>query len=66
MRASALKGILATAVVLGAFAGPTAAQNVEMQFGTTSPPGNVQYYSSEEFIKQRREIYNLAGIKMYN
>jgi TRAP-type transport system periplasmic protein len=44
------------AVVIAAGAGGAAlAQGVEIQYGTTSPPGNLQYYSSEEFINRVNE-----------
>jgi tripartite ATP-independent transporter DctP family solute receptor len=67
MRASALKRILAATAVLGAFAAPAAAQNVEIQYGTTSPPGNVQYYSSEEFIKRANaRIGSYGRIVLYH
>lgn len=35
--------------------GSAGAQNVELQYGTTSPPGNLQYFSSEEFINRVNE-----------
>lgn len=51
MRIRAPSLVLAAALAGGGTA-PAAAQGVEIQFGTTSPPGNVQYYSAEEFIRR--------------
>ena len=45
----------AAAVSALLFLGSAQAQNVQMQYGTTSPAGNVQYMSSEEFIKRVNE-----------
>lgn len=52
MRTQAPRGVLAAVVLAGLLASPATAQNVEIQYGTTSPPGNVQYSSSEEFINR--------------
>ena len=52
MRTQAPGGVLAVVLLAGMLTSPVTAQNVEIQYGTTSPPGNVQYFSSEEFIKR--------------
>ncbi|WP_439576926.1 TRAP transporter substrate-binding protein [Elioraea sp.] len=65
MRTLAAGAVLAMAT--GLFAVPAAAQNVDIQYGTTSPPGNVQYYSSEEFIKRvNARIGSFGRIVLYH
>jgi len=67
MRSRALGGALAAVLLAGMPTHPAAAQNVEIQFGTTSPPGNVQYYSSEEFIKRvNARIGHYGRIVLYH
>ena len=52
MSTQAPGGVLAVVLLAGMLTSPVTAQNVEIQYGTTSPPGNVQYFSSQEFIKR--------------
>lgn len=67
MRTLALRTTLALSFAVGTFAGPAAAQGVEIQYGTTSPPGNVQYFSSEEFIKRvNARIGHYGRIMLYH
>ena len=47
-------GALALALVVAA-PGPAAAQALDLKFGTTSPPGNMQHNSAEEFARRVNE-----------
>lgn len=67
MRTLAGRIALAAMLVTGTLAAPALAQNVEIQYGTTSPPGNVQYFSSEEFIKRvNARIGSYGRIVLYH
>lgn len=44
--------IALAAAVAVALAAPAAAQTIELKFGTTNPPGGVQFLSAEEFKKR--------------
>ncbi|MDF1586774.1 TRAP transporter substrate-binding protein [Marinimicrococcus flavescens] len=48
-------GACATAALLAAGVVSTSLAAAEIQFGTTSPPGGMQYLSSEEFTKRMNE-----------
>lgn len=48
-------GVRAATVLVAAGVLATQASAAELQFGTTSPPGGMQYYSSEEFTKRVNE-----------
>lgn len=53
MKLHHLSGSLAVAALVAVgLDGPAAAQGLTLQFGTTSPPGNVQSLSAEEFAKR--------------
>jgi tripartite ATP-independent transporter DctP family solute receptor len=55
------------AALLALVAANAAQAQVEMQYGTTSPPGNLQYFSSEEFIERVNErIGDLGEIVFYH
>lgn len=67
MRTQAPGGVLAAMLLAGMLTSPVTAQNVEIQYGTTSPPGNVQYYSSEEFINRvNARIGSYGRIVLYH
>jgi TRAP-type transport system periplasmic protein len=64
-----LKGLLATAAAVALLAGASqvSAQNMEIQAGTTSPPGNVQSMSLDEYAERvNARIGDWGSVEVYH
>jgi tripartite ATP-independent transporter DctP family solute receptor len=60
-------GFLSAVGLLALSTGPGSAQTVELKFGTTSPPGNVQELSAQEFAKRfNQRMGGKAKVDVYH